>query len=577
MHRLLVALLAALDAVLAAAGGIAVILAPLALLWVFGVGDPDWGALWPAAASIWHLGHLVPVAVTLPDAYLAATGIDPTFASFTVSLAPLAFAAFTALFAARSGARAAAAGAAITGWLSGSVVFAGIAALVGLSANAELVASEVWLAILLPSLLFFVPSLLGAFIGAWRVGDDGPVDALRSRIRRLPHAWADVPALVARGLAFTALGLAAVGGVVVVAGLIARSAQVIGLYQASNADAIGASVIALGQLMYLPTLVVWAVAFTAGPGFALGTDTAITPAATQVGALPGIPVLGAVPDSSSSWLLLLALLPVAVGVLTGWMLRSRMPRTAGPEPFGPRLVVTLAVAVLTGGVGALAALASSGSIGPGRLADTGPEPGPLALALGLEVLVGLAILLLSPRGGGDDVYDDPYDVASRSDGDPAFVASGARSGIPSWLSSDPYPDEPPSTAPSGWAHLPGWAGGDTNEPADAVAAPATPTGAPSTVSRATGGALFGASPEVMHPTGAGSATKNPNAPSKKPNAPVKPLDLRPSDSSTTDTPPSTPDAGPDAVPGDDDDVRARIRAAWADADGDSVGDSDHRR
>jgi hypothetical protein len=564
MHRLLVALLAALDAVLAAAGGIAVILAPLALLWVFGVGDPDWGALWPASASIWHLGHLVPVTVTLPDAYLAATGIDPTFASFTLSLAPLALAAFTALFAARSGARAAAAGAAITGWLSGSVVFAGIAALVGVSANAELVASEVWLAILLPSLLFFVPSFLGAFIGAWRVGDDGPVDALRARIRRLPHAWADVPALVVRGLAFTTLGLVAVGGVVVVAGLIARSAQVIGLYQASNADAIGATVIALGQLMYLPTLVVWAVAFTAGPGFALGTDTAVTPAGTQVGALPGIPVLGAVPDSTSSWLLLLALLPVAVGVLTGWMLRSRMPRTTGPEPFGPRLVVTFAVAVLTGGVGALAALASSGSIGPGRLADTGPEPGPLALALGLEVLVGLAILLLSPRGAGDDVDDDRYDVASRSGGDSAFVSSGARSNFPSWPSSDRYSDTPPATAPSGWGHLPGWAGSDAEERADTVSAGATPTGAPSTGSDSSGVPL-GASLTATTPADAGASTK-------KAKAPKRPSDLPPRDPSTTDAPSSTPDAVPD-----DDDVRARIRAAWAAADGDSADDDTDRR
>ena len=62
-----------------------------------------------------------------PVGRIAATGIDPSLASFTLSLAPLAFAAFTALFAARSGVRAAEAGAGITGWLSGSLVFAAIA------------------------------------------------------------------------------------------------------------------------------------------------------------------------------------------------------------------------------------------------------------------------------------------------------------------------------------------------------------------------------------------------------------------------------------------------------------------
>lgn len=404
MHRLLVALLAALDALLAAAGGIAVVLAPLTLLWVVGVGSPDWSALWPTTAAIWHLGHLVPITVILPDVYLAATGIDPSFATFTLSLAPLAFAAFTALFAARSGVRAGEAGAALTGWLSGSAVFAALATLVALTDDAALVASDTWLSILLPTVLFLGPSLVGAVIGAWRVGDDGPVDALRARLARLPEAWAIVPTLVLRGLALTTLGLIGVGGVVVVAGLIARSTQVIGIYQASNADAVGATVIALGQLVYLPTLVLWALSFAAGPGFALGTGTAVTPAATQVGALPGIPVMGAVPDTTSPWLLLLVLLPVGIGAVTGWILRSRMPLTSGPEPLGPRLTVALAVAALTGGVGALAAVVASGSIGPGRLADTGPQPGPLALALGLEVLVGLAILLLSPRFGAS--FDD---------------------------------------------------------------------------------------------------------------------------------------------------------------------------
>ena len=397
MHRLLVALLAALDALLAAAVGIAVVLAPLALLWVVALGDADWSALWPAAAAVWHLGHLVPVTVTLPDAYLAATGVDPSLATFTLSLAPLAFAAFTGLFAARSGIRGAESGAALTGWLSGSLVFAGIAALVAFTSTAPLVSFETWQAILFPALIFAAPSLIGAFAGAWRVGDDGPVDRLRAWRDRMPTAWALVPTLALRGAALTTLGLVAVGGVVVTAGLLARGTQIIALFQASNVDAIGATVLALGQLVYLPTLVLWAVAFAAGPGFALGTDTAVTPAATQVGALPGIPILGIIPETSSSWLLLLALLPVAVGAVTGWILRAHMPERDGREPVAPRGTVAVAVAALTGGIGALIAVFSGGSVGPGRLAETGPQPGPLALALGLEVLVGLAILLLAPR------------------------------------------------------------------------------------------------------------------------------------------------------------------------------------
>ena len=93
MNRLLVALLSLIDAVLAAAIGLAIALAPLTALWAFGLGgSADWGTLWPASATIWQLGHLVPVAVTLPDAYLAATGIDRSAGAFVLSLAPTVFA-----------------------------------------------------------------------------------------------------------------------------------------------------------------------------------------------------------------------------------------------------------------------------------------------------------------------------------------------------------------------------------------------------------------------------------------------------------------------------------------------------
>ncbi|WP_295830703.1 DUF6350 family protein [uncultured Microbacterium sp.] len=538
MHRLLIALLAALDAVLAAAGGIAVVLAPLTLLWVFGVGDPDWGALWPASAAVWHLGHLVPVTITLPDAYLAATGIDPTFATFTLSLAPLALAAFTGLFAARSGSRAAEAGAGLTGWISGSLVFTALAAGVALTSRAALVSSETWLAILLPSLIFCAPAFLGALVGAWRVGDDGPVDALRKRIERMPRAWAPVPGLALRGLAISTLGLVGVGALVVVAGLIARASQVIGLYQASNADLLGATVIALGQLLYLPTLVLWGMSFAAGPGFALGTDTAVTPAATQVGALPGIPVLGAVPDSTSSWLLLLALLPIAVGAVTGWILRSRMPLTTGPEPLGPRLVLAVAVAALTGGMGALAAVVASGSMGPGRLAVTGPQPGPLALTLGLEVLVGLAILLLSPRFGGD-AEDDRYE--ERDDRDFSFAAREHR----------PFDRDEHWTGP-------------------------TPTG-----TSASAGIAHDVWPSSYRDPSAvatdtalgvrGSAPLAPPASAPLASAPTPPASALSTPSSPTGARVDGGESGDSSGELSDDEVRARIRAAWSEHGGEPDG------
>lgn len=428
MHRLIVLILSAVDAAIAVAVGVAATLAPLTLLWVFGFGGAaDWGTLWAAGATIWQFGNLVPLQVTLPGDYLAVVGIDSSAASFVLSLAPLAFAAFTAIFAARSGRRASQADAWITGVLTGIAVFAGLSALIAVTAANPLATVERWQAILLPTLVFAVPLVLGAVVTEWREAGSGAIARLRDRVEAAPHGWGEVPGLVARGTAVVVVGLVGLGALLFAVALILRGGEVIALFEAAHVDGLGATVVTLAQFAYLPTLAIWGLSFIAGPGFAVGTGTAVSPAGTQLGVVPGIPILGALPESTTPWLLLLALLPVAVGGFAGWICRSRLVAPAVPEssgnatldallsrtrdepvehsmaaspdddPIGARLVTAAGIAVLAGAASALLAVLASGAIGPGRLTEVGPAPGPLALAVGVEVLIGAAILLLSPR------------------------------------------------------------------------------------------------------------------------------------------------------------------------------------
>lgn len=409
MYRLIVLILAAVDAVIAAAVGLALTLAPLTVLWVLGLGGTaDWAALWPASASIWQLGHLVPLSITLPAEYLAVVGIDQSAASFILSLAPLGFTAFTAIFAARSGARASKAEAWLTGVLTGTVVFTALAALVAVTSSNSLAETERWQAIVFPAVVFAIPLLLGALVTEWREAGTGVVARVRDRIEAAPHGWGDVIGLIARGSAVVVLGLIGAGALIVAVSLVLRGGEVIALFEAGHVDALGATVITIAQLAYLPTLAVWGLSFIAGPGFAVGTGTAVSPAGTQLGVIPGIPVLGALPESTTTWLLLLALIPIALGALAGWIARSRLValHVSDPDdPIGARFVIALGIAVVGGGVSGVLALLASGSIGPGRLAELGPQPGAVALAVGLEVLVGAGILLLSPRKRTDAAFD----------------------------------------------------------------------------------------------------------------------------------------------------------------------------
>lgn len=397
MQRLLVAILAAVDAAIAAAVGLAVLLAPLTLLWTLAFGvTAEWGALWPVTGTLWQFGHGVPIDIAIPDAAVAAVGIAPEAANFTLSLTPLAFLVFTLLFAARSGARAARSGAWLLGVVSGAVAFALISVAVALTAHADVVQVPLGVAILLPSAVYFVGSLCGAVRYAWQEGDGGLVD----RLHDIVDSWGDwgvVPGEIVRGATAVVVGLTGIAGLVVALAVAARGGEVVALFEAVRVDATGATTLTLGHLAYLPTLLVWALAWIAGPGFSVGIGTAVSPAGTQLGVVPGIPIFGLLPENSSFWMLIVVLLPVGAGALAGWIIRSRLVWEDLAREAAPRAAIAVGTAVLTAGVIAVAAVLASGSIGPGRLSQTGPHVGWMTLAIGIEVLIGAGIMLLAPR------------------------------------------------------------------------------------------------------------------------------------------------------------------------------------
>ncbi|WP_456283706.1 cell division protein PerM [Microbacterium sp. JZ101] len=413
MHRILIALLAAFDALVAALVGLAVVLAPLTLLWTFTFGlTADWAGLWPTTARIWQLGNLVPLSLGFDEDAVVALGLPDEASSFTLTLAPLAFAVFAAFFAARSGRRAVRSGAGAVGVLAGIAMTAIIAAVVLATSGSELARVEAWQAVLLPTAVYAVGAAAGAWAEGWSEGDGGLADLVHERVDGWSSKWREVPTLGVRGGAVALAAVVGAAALAVVVAVLVRADAVVALFEQAQVDALGATALALAQVAYLPTLIGWAVSWIAGPGFAVGAATTVSPAGTQLGVVPGIPMLGLLPEQGSGWLLLVALLPVAAGALAGWHVRSALAaeweieRPEGEdhpsphEPVSPRVVLAIAIAAIAGAGAAGIAALSSGSIGPGRLATVGPDPGPVALAVGLEVLVGAAILLLSPRPHG---------------------------------------------------------------------------------------------------------------------------------------------------------------------------------
>jgi hypothetical protein len=148
-------------------------------------------------------------------------------------------------------------------------------------------------------------------------------------------------------------------------------------------------------LVYAPNLSVWATSYLVGPGFAVGVGTTVSVARVSLGALPAVPALAGLPSrpASSSASLLLGV-PLAAGMTAGWLLARRRLRAAAGPPSSGRLTAGSAslrrlaaeagvglgeligaaalAAPVAGLVLALAAFASGGPLGGGRLAAMGP-------------------------------------------------------------------------------------------------------------------------------------------------------------------------------------------------------------
>ena len=155
---------------------------------------------------------------------------------------------------------------------------------------------------------------------------------------------------------------------------------------------VGAGLLLLAQLAYVPNAVVWAISFMLGPGFAFGSGTIVAPTGSALGQLPAFPMLASLPPGLHGgvpgWLSAVVLaLPYLAGGLGGLLLARAAPTPQlEAAPLWGFCCGALAGCVL----GALAAFAG-GSLGDGRLAEVGPSPWQVGLVAALEVGVAAAV------------------------------------------------------------------------------------------------------------------------------------------------------------------------------------------
>lgn len=204
-----------------------------------------------------------------------------------------------------------------------------------------------------------------------------------------------LPEPVAHGIA---AGTTALASLVLLAALLstvwvlAGSGMIAEVVGGLRMDAVGGIVFAIAQLAYVPTLVLWALAWLAGPGFAVGADTLFSVGEAHAGALPAVPLLGALPapDIAGGVLVAVPVVTALAGAVAAIVLRRRLETRRALDP----LLAGLTCAVAAGLGALLLAALARGGIGLGRMAELGPAPLLVALAVAAGVGLGALLVLL---------------------------------------------------------------------------------------------------------------------------------------------------------------------------------------
>ncbi|WP_127794167.1 DUF6350 family protein [Agromyces sp. LHK192] len=415
MTRLTCALLAALEAAVAALVGLGVALVPLMLLWAVHFGlAVDVAVFLRAAADAWLLGHGVDAVAQVDPVTAELLGVPGAGEPFPITIALLGFALITVLFARRIGRRAALAGHAITGILSGAIVTgAAGAALAVVAAHPALTASA-WQAALIPAAITGLAALGGAAYETLRseasVRPDPEPGPILRRWRELPELpMAAVLAAVRIG-AGSAFGILAVAAVTVTVLIALDYSTVVGLSQAIGAGLDGGFAILVGELALLPNIVIWTASWLLGPGFALGEGSTLSPTGTLLGPVPGLPLAGILPSEGAALGVVWLIVPLVLGFAGAtfawpWLARER---SRAVDAWWMPLAVSAGAGLVAGLVMGLLAWWSGGAVGPGRLAHVGPDPLPVAGIAAVTVFLGSVAGTYTARMTGHGPFGDRH-------------------------------------------------------------------------------------------------------------------------------------------------------------------------
>jgi len=206
--------------------------------------------------------------------------------------------------------------------------------------------------------------------------------------------------VILRAVLAAQLTMLVAGAAVLVTSLWIHLKRVEALHEALEPGVLAAVVLLVLQLAFAPNALVWSASYALGSGFSIGAGSVVAPGSTQLGIVPAVPLLGALPaagpgDMGQLWWLAAGAI---AGAIACWVAVSNRPAVRLDQASLRGGVCGL----LAGAVFAAVAWATSGDLGALRLTDLGPRLFPLLVmastTMGLSgMITGLALRLMPRR------------------------------------------------------------------------------------------------------------------------------------------------------------------------------------
>jgi len=147
----------------------------------------------------------------------------------------------------------------------------------------------------------------------------------------------------------------------------------------------GSILLLILNLLYLPNVALAAISYVSGAGFAVGAGTHLSPITQDIGQIPALPLLAALPVDSNKWLLLFSIVIIALGALLGYWTVSLQERTSWQSFFILMVMLTLL------------AYFASGSLITQAMGAVGVSVWQFILAVGSQLFIGLLAFKSIPR------------------------------------------------------------------------------------------------------------------------------------------------------------------------------------